>query len=199
MTVPGCYRRGGIGVKIRMQLLSDAIFGNGMSIPGGEDISVLCDAGGFPYYKGGTFKGIFRETMEQYLEWTGRGREDIRRLLGVGGDDTVGNGSKLVFSDFQLSDYVKTCMLEEIGEGQRGQVLGALTHIRVFTAISEDGIVREGSLRRVRCINKGLNFYSEIKCGGEDKEMVSDILSCIKWIGTMRNRGFGKVSITVNG
>ena len=31
-------------MKIRMELLSDAIFGNGMSIPGGEDISVLKDA-----------------------------------------------------------------------------------------------------------------------------------------------------------
>lgn len=39
-------------MKIRMELLSDAIFGNGMSIPGGEDISVLKDAQGFPYFKG---------------------------------------------------------------------------------------------------------------------------------------------------
>ena len=48
-------------MKIRMELLSDAIFGNGMSIPGGEDISVLKDAQGFPYFKGSTFKGVFRE------------------------------------------------------------------------------------------------------------------------------------------
>ena len=30
-------------MKIKMELLSDAIFGNGMSVPGGEDISVLRD------------------------------------------------------------------------------------------------------------------------------------------------------------
>ena len=48
-----------ITLKIKMQLISDVVFGNGMSIPGGEDISILCDEQGFPYYKGGTFKGIF--------------------------------------------------------------------------------------------------------------------------------------------
>lgn len=57
-------------MRIRMQLLSDAIFGNGMSVPGGEDLSVLTDEYGFPYYKGGTFKGVFREALEQYLFWT---------------------------------------------------------------------------------------------------------------------------------
>ena len=50
-------------MKIKMELLSDAIFGNGMSVPGGEDISVLRDMYGFPYYKGSTFKGVFREEL----------------------------------------------------------------------------------------------------------------------------------------
>ena len=50
-------------MKIKMELLSDAIFGNGMSVPGGEDISVLRDMYGFPYYKGSTFKGVFREEI----------------------------------------------------------------------------------------------------------------------------------------
>ena len=35
-------------MKIQMELLSDTIFGNGRSIPGEEDISVLSDENGFP-------------------------------------------------------------------------------------------------------------------------------------------------------
>ena len=50
-----------MSVKIKMTLLSDTIFGNGVSIPGGEDISVLTDENGFPYYKGSSLKGVFRE------------------------------------------------------------------------------------------------------------------------------------------
>ena len=46
---------------IEMTLQSDAVFGNGLSIPGGEDIATQMDDAGFPYLKGNTFKGIFRE------------------------------------------------------------------------------------------------------------------------------------------
>ncbi len=193
-------------MKIRMQLLSDVIFGNGMSIPGGEDISVLCDENGFPYYKGGTFKGIFREALEQYLEWTMPDKDKIEeradRLLGKSGDDMVSHPGKLIFSDFQLSDYVKQQILAEAKKGQgecRDTVLHALSHLRTFTAISEDGIVAEGSLRSCRCVNKGLNFYSQVEYSREDEELVAEVLSCIKWIGTMRSRGFGKVRLSITG
>lgn len=191
-------------MKIRMQLLSDVIFGSGMSIPGGEDISVLCDGDGFPYYKGGTFKGIFREALEQYLGWTGQeaGRieEKTGRLLGRSGDDAGADSDKLVFSDFHLSGYVKRQMLEEAGGGQgdpRERILNALSHQRTFTAVSEAGTAAEGSLRSCRCVNRGLNFYSAVECRQEDEDLVREVLACIKWIGTMRNRGFGKVRFTV--
>lgn len=190
-------------MKIRMQLMSDAIFGNGESIPGGEDISVLSDENGFPYYKGGTFKGIFREEMGNYLALSGEKENKIKaeleRLLGTGGDDNIYNTDKLVFSDFTLSDYVKGQMLVEIGTGQAYNVLNALSHVRTFTAMSPEGIVQEGTLRQCRCINKGLNFYSEIKCSQKDEQLVKDVLSMIKWVGTMRRRGFGKVKLTVVG
>ena len=46
--------------KIRLELLSEAIFGSGFSVPGGEDIGVCTDARGYPYLKGSTFKGLLR-------------------------------------------------------------------------------------------------------------------------------------------
>ena len=188
-------------MKIRMQLMSDVVFGNGASVPGGEDISILCDENGFPYYKGGTFKGIFREEMENYLGWTIAEEKQIKaeldRLLGESGDDNIQNTDKLIFSDFTISDYVKQQMLSEIGTGRKDEVLDALSHLRTFTAISESGVVKKGSLRECRCVNKGLNFYSEVTCSAEDEEFVTEVISGIKWVGTMRNRGFGKVKLTV--
>lgn len=187
-------------MKIQMKLLSDAIFGNGVSVPGGEDISVLSDQYGFPYYKGGTLKGIFREELERYLSWTMKTKEEagdaLRMFLGENGDREILNSRKIIFSDFQLSDAVKSAILEEIGTEQKEQVLDSLSHIRTFTSISEDGTVEEGSLRNCRCINQGLYFYSEVQCAKKDQEMVRDVLAMIKWIGTMRNRGFGHVQIT---
>lgn len=188
-------------MKIRMQLLSDVVFGNGESVPGGEDISILSDENGFPYYKGGTFKGIFREELGNYLAWTMPGEkgaeEELGRLLGTGGDQEVQNPDKLVFSNFTLSDYVKQQILAEIGAGKSGQVLEALSHVRTFTAVSPDGTVQEGSLRQCRCVNRGLYFYSEIQCSTKDEQLVREVISMIKWVGTMRSRGFGKVRLTV--
>ena len=184
-----------------MRLLSDVVFGNGMSVPGGEDISVLCDEQGFPYYKGGTFKGIFREELVRYFNWTMEDEkqitEKVTRLLGKSGDSNILNDSKLVFSDFQLSDGVKKAMLEEIGEEKPEEILESLSHTRTFTSILEDGTTKEGSLRSCRCINKGLYFYSEVQCQKEEEELVENVLSLIKWVGSMRNRGFGKVKIEV--
>ena len=187
-------------MKIQMKLLSDTIFGNGRSLPGEEDISVLADENGFPYYKGGTFKGIFREELSQYLALTGGDESTLTRLLGYPGDDESESSKKLVFSDFVISDSVKTAVLDEIGTGDPDAVLNAFTSMRVFTKIGDDGTAATGSLRMARCVNKDIVFNSEILCRPEDEEIVEDVLGLIKSVGSMRNRGFGRVRISgVNG
>lgn len=187
-------------MKIQMKLLSDTIFGNGRSLPGEEDISVLADENGFPYYKGGTFKGIFREELSQYLALTGGDESTLTSLLGFPGDDESESSEKLVFSDFVISDPVKTVVLDEIGTGNPDAVLNAFTSMRVFTKIGDDGIAANGSLRTARCVNKNIVFISEILCRPEDEDIVADVLGLIKSVGSMRNRGFGMVRISgVNG
>ena len=53
---------------IEMTLQSDAVFGNGLSIPGGEDIATQMDDAGFPSLKRNTIKGMFREELINFLE-----------------------------------------------------------------------------------------------------------------------------------
>lgn len=187
-------------MKIKMELKSDTIFGNGSSVPGGEDISVLCDCYGFPYYKGSTFKGVFREALFQYLVWTGeeetQAEKHTAQLLGKSADDSLADDGKLVFADFCLSDTVKSYVLNEIGRENPTEVLDSFTNLRAFTSIKE-GMASDGSLRMGRCVNKGIFFYSEIKCENEEQILVENVLKTIKWVGTMRNRGFGKVQISV--
>lgn len=182
---------------IKMTLLSDTIFGNGESIPGGEDISVLTDEYGFPFFKGGTLKGIFREELKRFLEFRGLSKTEIYQkvgeLLGHSGDDDDSNG-KLVFTDLTLSPYVKKTIIGELGAGNPMRITDIFSNVRTFTAIEDEtGIVKEGSLRMARCVNKGNVFYGEID--GEDNETVKSVLGMIKYIGTMRNRGFGNVEI----
>lgn len=186
-------------MRVKMELLSDVIFGNGMSVPGAEDISVLCDEKGFPFYKCGTFKGIFREEMERYLGWTGKDAEtinfELNRMLGEAGDSDAED--KIIFSDFTLSEYVKQEVLKELGDGSEEIVKDIMTNLRTFTSITEDGVAQEGSLRIARCVNQGLVFYSDVQCKEKDKNVILEVISLIKWIGSMRNRGFGKVRISI--
>ena len=183
-------------MKIKMVLLSDTIFGDGNSIPGEEDISVLTDEYGFPYYKGGSFKGVFREELEHYLELTGdeNRKEKTDRLLGVNGNNDF--TGQLFFSDFRVSPAVRATVLKETGRDSFSDIRDSFTNLRTFTAIDENGIVSKGSLRVARCVDKGLVFYGTIdNVSDEDCKLIMDVLGMIKWIGTMRNRGFGKVKI----
>lgn len=184
-----------IKMNIKMTLLSDAIFGNGSSIPGAEDISILCDGNGFPYYKGGTFKGIFREELGRYLELCGKSQKSVTELLGTSGSDE--NREQIIFSDFTMAPAARQTILEEIGIGKPEIVTDILTNVRTFTKIEKNGVAARGSLRSARCVDQGLSFYSEISCPEAERNLVTEVLGMIKWVGSMRNRGFGKVRITV--
>lgn len=183
--------------KIRMKLLSDTIFGNGISVPGGEDISILHDENGFPYYKGGTLKGVFREELENYLRLTGEKdpEQKMAELLGAPGDFEE-SGARIYFSDLEIPKEVQKRILSEKLDPE--SVLDLFTDIRTFTALDDDGIAETGSLRMARCAIKDISYVGEIECEctKEDEKLITNTLKCIKWIGSMRNRGFGQVMIT---
>lgn len=188
-------------MNVKMLLKSDTIFGNGASIPGEEDISILCDEQGFPYYKGGTWKGLFREQLEQLLEWKGLPRDEIestlQALLGEGGDES-NDPRKLRFSNLTLSDSVKSAVLGQVGDDP-DMVKHIFSNTRTFTKLTDDGLAQAHSLRIARCVNEGLTFYGSISCRDQDRELVKETLSMMKFIGSMRNRGFGKVEFSEEG
>lgn len=183
---------------IHMHLLSDAIFGSGMSMPGGEDICILTDENGFPYMKGSTLKGLFRSELINYLDWCGKKPEEIAdnvsRVMGEGGSNDLDNENKLIFSDLTLDGKVIQTVLEE--QVSKQEIIGMFSYLREFTRL-ENGLAKNGSLRTGRCIKQNLNFYAVCRCQNEDAQLVKDVLRMIKWVGSMKNRGFGKVSIDV--
>ena len=171
---------------VHMQLESDTIFGNGMSMPGGEDICIQTDLQGFPFLKGSTLKGIFREELINLLSWMKMPEEEaidmVRNLMGESGADDT-SSRKLVFSDLTMHPDVIERIERE--EGITSQEIIEL----------EDGIAKGESLRTARCIKKGLNFYGTCTCAKDDVEIVQEVLRLIKWAGSMRSRGFGKVRV----
>lgn len=185
---------------IEMTLQSDAVFGNGLSMPGGEDIATQMDDQGFPYLKGNTLKGMFREELINLLAWTGKEKEETDRmvctLMGEGGSEQLDESRKVRFSDLTLHPELRKAVEEETAELSEHIVM--FTYTRDFTSL-EDGMAKEGSLRQCRCVKSGLHFYGTCVCDEQDAELVKEVLALIKWVGTMRNRGFGKVSISCGG
>ncbi len=173
-------------MKIKMRLVSDAVFGNGVSVPGGEDISVHHDEMGFPCYPGSAWKGVFREELENYLSWTDR-EKNVEEIM---------NG--ISCSEFALSDFVKKKVLAEAeGEDIWQEILEMFTYLRMFTAIGEDDKGKDGSLRTCRCLIRGLVFYGTVECVPACEKLVREVLPGIRFIGTMRTRGMGHVEFEI--
>ena len=168
-----------VNLKIRMTLLSDAIFGSGMSIPGGEDIAVIQDEEGYPYLPGSAFKGMLRESLENYLCWTGGSEDTLMALCGQEGWNGVSRERRLQLTSLTL-----------LGKPQ-DPARCYVTH--GFTAIDKDGVVKEGTLRQARAIRSGLTFGGTVSCLRQDLQLVANALGCIKWAGGMHSRGFGQI------
>lgn len=172
-----------ITLYVRVRLLSDTIFGAGFSVPGGEDIAVCEDSKGYPYLKGSTLKGLLRESLENWVVWTSGSETDVDELMGVSGWDGLTDDRRIQLSEFQVQS--PPASPEECYE------------TRAFTSLTDAGTVESGTLRMASCVRKGMTFVGEVHCACEDEILVKSALTSIKWVGTMRSRGFGRVQFTV--
>ena len=170
-----------VTLKVTLRLLSDAIFGSGESVPGGEDIGVARDRDGYPILKGSSFKGLLREALENYLAWTGGDEQTLRVLLGESGWSAEIDPRQLHMTALTLAD--------------RPAEPEDCCSYRTFTAV-ENGTVRDGTLRTALVINSGASFIGELTCFWEDVPLVLNALRCIKQVGTLKSRGFGRVKVT---
>lgn len=164
--------------EVRMELLSDTIFSSGNSIPGGEDISLRTDSRGQYYLPGSTLKGLMRESMRNYMCWTGTGSEaELEALMGAEGVEREESARRLVFGNLYP---------------QPGTVSSG---IRSFTAL-DNGVMKPGSLHSAACLRRGTVLTGMILCDRGDWPLVEKSIRLIQWIGLKRSRGFGHVKAT---
>lgn len=186
--------------KIEMKLLSEAIFGSGYSIPGSVDLEVVCDDNELPFMKAKTFKGNLREAMEGSAKLLGEDYEKkVEQLLGKG-ESGVESWKNLKFSDCMIQkntrEYIELAI--KTRKITASEVKDALTSIRSFTSIDDDGSSKKGSLRQYRVINKGLVFEVDVDCerilSEEELSLLAISIKSLRHIGMMRTRGKGRIS-----
>lgn len=167
-------------LNVTMKLCSDAILASGSSIAGGEDIAICVDEKGYPYVKGTTLKGLLRESVNNLVAW-GAYPDSVAELFGVEDFAGAAGQRRLCFTSLTLVN-APADPADCTGE-------------RIFTRL-EDGMVKEGTLRSAACIYEGTVFAGKIFCDKQDVSLVKDALAGIKWAGTLRSRGFGRVRFT---
>lgn len=168
-------------LPVTMTLCSDAVFGSGYSIPGGEDVAVCRDEKGYPYVKGATWKGLLRESAEDLAAWGGGSQADIAALFGEEDWNGLTDGRRVRLTALTL-------------DGPPADPEDCFD-LRTFTSL-ENGVVKAGTLRTASCVRAGLVFRGELECAEGDLPLLRDALSGIKWAGTQRSRGFGRVRFT---
>lgn len=185
--------------KISIKLMTEAIFGSGYSIPGTVDLEIVCDKYGLPYMKGKTFKGNFRDVMKDVVALTNTHNSVLDKLLGKE-NDGIASQDELKFSDCTIAKNIKDILIcgEKLNKYSADEVKEALTDIRSFTSIDENGAYRKGSLRQYRVIKKGLKFEVFINCNrdlsDDELRLMAITTSMMRHIGTMRTRGKGEIN-----
>ena len=185
-------------MKLKLELLSDAVPGSGEGLAGVIDTEIAQDECGLPYIPGKRIKGILRESAKE-LKDIGEIKSDIKAIFGKEGEKW---GSDFKISDGYLENYeglrnfLTYCSMDsELKQiFNRQAVLDFFTYTRTQTAIErETEVAEEKSLRTLRVLKKGLNFYFDVHCKDEYIEDLEKICKVTRNFGLRRTRGLGEI------
>lgn len=190
-------------LTIRIITESQVLIGSGEGWGSVLDSDVVMNKFGVPVFPGRRLKGLLKESAEDICDimkaWGKGGRFDPARVfgeanqaaairvynLGLRGSGETNNWLKWAFDHFGPQAGMT-----------RENIINMFTEIRVQTAIDDNGVASENSLRTSRVLRKGLEFVGEIElANATDDDLMLLGLACanLKWCGGMRNRGFGRI------
>lgn len=167
--------------------------GSGLSAGADVDLLAIKDEDGFPFIPGKTVKGLIREATEtlvklnpgRYPSW-----DEVERIFG---QDNSLQGCAF-FSNAELPDEDKAAL-----KPYAKHLFTALSS----TAIGDDGIALEHSLRRIEvalpCVLTGeiMRWPDDEKGENENIKLIEDSLAFVKRLGENRNRGLGRCRFSI--
>lgn len=179
--------------KIKIELISDMCPSSGEAYGSAVDNDIEYDYYGIPYISARRIKGCLRESAVLMREW---GLDiPVEAIFGKEGN----RRGSLRLGNAKVHQYKKYCT--EIAEqGQTGlthpqNVLSFFSYIRMQTAM-EDGVAKEGSLRVIRVLKKGMIFEAEAYVADCYYDKMTKICKCMRNMGLHRTRGMGEVKVS---
>jgi CRISPR/Cas system CSM-associated protein Csm3 (group 7 of RAMP superfamily) len=173
--------------------------GSGLSIAAGADLRVNKDKDGLPFIPGKTLKGLLREAAENLLLVNPEifPGDFIKRVFGEKlTPDTVTKNlieAESFFSNAQLTDNLKNKIIQQKG-------MSDFLYDQIYsTAIEENGLAKEGSLRQME-VTIPLELFAGIENFPKENEYLESLMVCMNWVkrlGVNRNRGLGRCKIEI--
>jgi CRISPR/Cas system CSM-associated protein Csm3 (group 7 of RAMP superfamily) len=186
-------------INYKIEFFSDWHCGSGLSAGADTDALVIKDKDGLPYIPGKTLKGLFREAIEDLLDFQNAKGSDKEELFNQAfgyfenKDDSV--KGTLFFSNAQLSQGERTAIVKEHLQYYLFRRLSS-------TANNDSGIATTGSLRSIQ-VTVPCTLEASIQTEDETiskdlKELLTQAANYIKRMGQNRNRGLGRCRIIIN-
>ena len=175
------------------------------------DAEIVHDALGFPYFPAKRFKGLLYESAVEIFEMcelAGIDTNDLaepEKIFNRNADDT-GNVSavQIIVPNFYFKDYENTYAEWKYLQKKYPEVfsptdiLNSYSSVRYQTRL-ENGITVDGSLRNLRVLNAGVEFFGTVTVLNASDGVLNLIALALKNLsaaGTKRNRGFGHITCT---
>lgn len=183
-------------INITIRFFSQWHCGSGTSAGADVDELVVKDKNGMPYIPGKTLKGLIREATEDYVSFSSQSEalgtllaETFGKELGETPEQTAGcahfGNAVLEGTEYEaiVENHAQQYMYDKI----------------TTTAIDDDGIVKDHSLRSMEVVLP-CTLYASITGVPEDlADILSESFGMIKRMGQKRNRGLGRCEIKEGG
>lgn len=179
---------------VKIKLLSSALFNNA-SGDGLIDLDSISDEFGLFYIPSKRIKGALRESATEILEMQNLASDEIERqintLFGTAKNDGL---IELFDAHLENKEFYKKLSLE-FG---RNSILNLNSLILNQTSLDDNGVAKDGSLRKLRVIKSGLVFEMKIILKDEKfKDLIELSFRNLRRIGSSRNRGLGEIECEV--
>jgi len=180
-------------IKYQVEFFSLWHCGSGLSAGTDVDALVIKDKDGLPFIPGKTIKGLVREAVENYLQFTNKAKQyeiDFKQTFGLfSGNEDFSQGQAF-FSNANLSDEERTVILDK-------KMQDYLYNKVTSTAIGEDGIAKDHSLRAMETVVPCTLIGTITDIPETMIDIIEKSLGLIKRMGQKRNRGLGRCEFKV--
>ncbi len=188
-------------MQLKMRLLSETIFSSGEGVGNIIDIDVVYDEMGIPIIPSKRIKGVLREYAEELCSYNILNRDKFNRIFGIPGSSQP---ASLKLSNGYIKDYKEIkSLIKLINSKKENDIyLPAELVIKSFTSefsqtAIEDGVAKEKSLRTLRALKKGLEFYFDIDLEDDLIDDFKKVCKVSRHFGLSRSRGFGNIKLTL--